>query len=92
MLFDLKTDPNEMIDLSQSADHAATLKDLTAMLMQELYGGDEEWVVEGKLEGLPSKPFRQAGNRTLSAQRGSHWPPAPQVDIPQIEWNPTVSK
>lgn len=92
MLFDLQADPREMIDLSSDPEHRAALDRLTGKLIPELYGGDEAWVVDGELKGLPEKPFKPAGNRTLSAQRGSHWPPAPIVDIPQIEWNPTATK
>lgn len=92
MLFDLESDPHEMQNLAKDKAHAETVERLTALLVPELYGGDESWAVNGKLVGLPVKKFVPAGNRTLSAQRGSHWPPAPIVDIPQIEWNPTAIK
>lgn len=92
LLFDLQNDPHEMVDLSEDRDHATLRESLTEKLIHELYGGDEEWATDGELRGLPAKPFEQAGNRTLSAQRGSHWPPAPTVNIPQIEWNPTATK
>lgn len=91
-LFNLEDDPHELRDLSASAEHASVRQKLIEILSSELYGGDEKWVVDGNLKGLPSKDFKPAGNRTLSAQRGSHWPPAPIVDIPQIEWNPTAKK
>nr|WP_245398829.1 sulfatase-like hydrolase/transferase [Oceaniglobus trochenteri] len=91
MLFDLKNDPDEMENLAGQERHQEVQSGLEARLMGELYGGDESWVAEGKLVGVSAKPFVRAGDRTLSAQRGSHWPPAPTVDIPQIEWNPTAN-
>lgn len=87
-LFDLKADPHEMTDLATDPEHAGIRARLEERLAAELYGGDESWAEDGKLRGLPAKPFVPGGNRTLSAQRGSHWPPPPITDIPQIEWNP----
>jgi hypothetical protein len=88
--FDLQNDPNELTDLSGSAEHRQVCGRLKDRLIQELYGGDEAWARHGELCGLPAKPFRSGGNRTLSAQRGDHWPPPPITNIPQIEWNPTT--
>lgn len=90
-LFDLHTDPCEMTDLANDPAHAEVRARLEQILAGELYGGDEAWAKEGRLVGLPAKPFVPGGNRTLSAQRGSHWPPPPITDIPQIEWNPPAA-
>ena len=76
-LFDLEADPQEMNDLSGSDSHAALLQSLTAHLVDELYGNDEEWLQDGQLVGLPQKEWQPVKNRELSGQRGLHWPPPP---------------
>ncbi|MXX25182.1 MAG: sulfatase-like hydrolase/transferase, partial [Caldilineaceae bacterium SB0668_bin_21] len=76
-LFDLDADPQEMTDLSGSESHAALLQSLTALLVDELYGNDEEWLHDGQLVGLPQKEWQPVKNRELSGQRGLHWPPPP---------------
>ena len=86
-LFDTQEDPNELRDLSASSDHADILEGLTARLVSELYGGDEAWVKDGKLVGLPDRKFAPGPNKGLSSQRGQHWPPPPKTDMPQIEWH-----
>jgi len=86
-LFDTQEDPNELTNLSGSADHAETLQRLTQLLIRELYGGDERWVENGRLVGLPDRPFVPGPNKGLSSQRGQHWPPPPKTDMPQIEWH-----
>lgn len=91
-LFDLISDPNELTDLADDPAHGEVRARLESLLVQELYGGDEAWASDGRLRGLPAKPFVPGGNRTLSAQRGGHWPPPPITDIPQIEWNPPAGK
>ena len=87
-LFDTVEDPNEMLDRSAQSEFASHKKRLSEILISQLYGGDEAWAKNGALVGLEAKAFKPAGNRTLSAQRGFHWPPPPPMDIPQIEWNP----
>jgi arylsulfatase len=87
-LFDTIEDPSEMTDLSENPEHKAKLDQLSQVLISQLYGGDEAWAKDGAFVGAALKKFHPAGNRTLSAQRGSHWPPPPQMNIPQIEWNP----
>jgi choline-sulfatase len=81
-LFDLETDPQELTDLAPSAEHAAKLDELTAKLIGELYGSDEVWLQEGKLQGLPEPEFQPQPNRGLSLQRGVHWP-FPPVENPE---------
>ncbi len=86
-LFDLETDPHELSDLSTSPEHTEVLARLTDLLISQLYGGDEAWVQEGRLVGLPDREFVPGPNRGLSSQRGSHWPPPPRTNMPQIEWH-----
>jgi arylsulfatase len=76
-LFDLEEDPAELRDLSGKADYAAVRERLENWLIGELYGGDEAWVRDGKMVGLPDEEFPSGGNRGLSGQRGGHWPPPP---------------
>ena len=86
-LFDLQADPLELENLSGQPDYASILDDLSAILIGELYGGDERWVNGGRLEGLPARRFRPGPNRSLSSQRGHHWPPPPKTNMRQIQWH-----
>lgn len=79
-LFDLADDPHELRDLAPDPAHAADLERLTAVLIDNLYGGDEEWVRDGTLVGLPREAVIPRPNRGLSGQRGTHWPPPPKDD------------
>ena len=78
-LFDLDEDPNELVNLSGQSSHAKIEKRLKDLMAQELYGGDEEWIQEGKWVGLPDKEYEPQPNRGLTGQRGSHWPVPPQT-------------
>ena len=78
-LFDLEEDPKELNDLSDSPAHAEMLDRLTNLLIGELYGGDEKWVQNGELVGLPDRAYNPSANRSLSGQRGLHWPQAPST-------------
>jgi arylsulfatase A-like enzyme len=86
-LFDLESDPRELVDLSSEPQHTETLERLTGLLIGELYGGDEEWVEDGQLIGRPDRAYQPGPNRGLTSQRGQHWPPAPESDMPQIQWH-----
>ena len=86
-LFDVEADPNELHDLSAAPQHAATLGELTAKLIAELYGGDEEWAEGNALVGKPNREFRPGPSRGLNSQRGHHWPPPPKTNMRQIFWH-----
>ena len=86
-LFDLESDPRECVDLSSDPRYAETLARLTELLIGEFYGGDEAWVEDGQLIGLPDRHYRPGPNRGLTSQRGQHWPPPPKSDMPQIRWH-----
>jgi arylsulfatase len=60
---------------------------LTEVLVSQLYGGDERWVQNEELRGLPARHFVPGPNKGLSSQRGNHWPPPPKTDMPQIRWH-----
>jgi len=76
-LFDLKADPNEMVDLAARPDHANILGDLKEMLLRELYGSDEKWVTNGRFTGEPARRYNRGPNRGLSFTRGHQWPVPP---------------
>ena len=76
-LFDLEADPQEMNDLSEAEAYAPLRQRLTALLRDELYGSDEEWLHDGELVGLPERECQPVENRELSGQRGLHWPLPP---------------
>jgi len=86
-LFDTVADPQELVDLAAAPEHAETLERLTERLIGELYGGDEEWVQDGKLVGKSNLEYQPGSNRGLTSQRGQHWPPPPKSDMPQIQWH-----
>ena len=86
-LFDVESDPFEINDLSGDSNHAAVLEDLSALLVEQLYGGDEQWAQEGRLVGRPAREFRPGPNKGLSSQRGHHWPPPPRTNMRQIQWH-----
>ncbi|MEZ4561078.1 MAG: DUF4976 domain-containing protein, partial [Caldilineaceae bacterium] len=76
-LFDVAHDPQELTDLADSPEHATVRADLTARLVDELYGSDLAWLDDGALVGLPDRAYTPRGNRGLSGNRGIHWPPPP---------------
>jgi arylsulfatase len=69
-LFDLTKDPCEMHDLYQGVKDSDLVKNLTKLLIQNLYGDDLEWIKSGELVGAPNKPFTPKPDRSLSKQRG----------------------
>lgn len=85
-LFDLENDPSELVDLSDSPDHKDDLDRLTQLLIKQLYGTDTDWIQDGQLVGLPNEKYTAGPNRSLTSQRGAHWPPPPASNMPQIEW------
>ena len=66
-----------MHDLSETEEYAPLRQGMTALLRDELYGSDGEWLQDGDLVGLPQREWRPEQNRELSGQRGLHWPPPP---------------
>ena len=86
LLFDLKEDPNELVDLSESIEHVDILEKLIERLISQLYGEDESWIEDGVLVGVKDQPFKPGPNRSLTSMRGAHWPPPPASGMPQIEW------
>jgi arylsulfatase A-like enzyme len=52
-LFDLRTDPNEMHDVASEPTYSQVKAHMLALLLDNLYGTDLEWIENGKLVGLP---------------------------------------
>lgn len=74
-LFDIKNDPEERINLAGNSEYCDVEKKLIDFLIINLYKGDENWVKDGCLAGLPNKDFSSKPNYSLTSQRGGHWPP-----------------
>ncbi|MBT5872153.1 MAG: sulfatase-like hydrolase/transferase [Candidatus Latescibacteria bacterium] len=84
-LFDLVDDPAERYDLSGSREHNEIRGRLSRKLMDQLYGGDEAWIKDGMLAGLPDQDYLPTPNRGLSGQRGTHNPmPASGSDVSYV--------
>ncbi len=76
-VFDLEADPNELEDLAAKPEHVERVEQMKALLMAELYGSDQEWIVDSKLTGLPNRTYWPAPNRGLGLTRGHQWPVPP---------------
>ena len=79
-LFDIEDDPCELADLAAVESHSEARTRLTGHLISNLYGGDEAWVANGQLVGMPDQAYHPSPNRNLSGQRGIHYPTPPQLD------------
>ena len=77
-LFDLQEDPCECRDLAGSADHAEIRAQLTELLATQRYGNDDAFYRGDELVGVPLEEAPATPDRTLSLQRGRHWPVPPQ--------------
>lgn len=69
-LFDLEADPREQHDLAGDPALAGELAELLALLVENSYGNDSEWIKDGQVVGLPHKPFVPGDIRYLQGQRG----------------------
>ncbi len=71
-LFDLQTDPQELHNVADDPAFTATKEQLLQRLVDNLYGGDERWIENDRLVGLPGKTGELPPNRDLNGQRGWH--------------------
>ena len=81
-LFDVQSDPEELVDLAGDPQLQSVREQLTQRLLGELYGSDLDWIRDGELVGLDQPAHQPQPNRELSIQRGLHWPPPPVQDPP----------
>ncbi len=73
-LFNLANDPQETRNLANEPEHTALIEELTAVMVDNLWGAGREWIRDGKLVGLPEIPFTRGANRSFSGQRGIQFP------------------
>jgi arylsulfatase A-like enzyme len=69
-LFDIESDPRECHDLAGDPRHADARQHLTNLLVENLYGEDENWLHNGQFRGLPHEEYVPAPDRNLRGQRG----------------------
>src|SRR5690606_2466456 len=80
-LFDLEEDPGELVDLAAAPAYAATRARLEGALAAACWGidRDEGWVEGGRLKGFEPAPWTPRPDRSLSGQRGLHYPQPPEL-------------
>jgi arylsulfatase A-like enzyme len=80
-LFDLEEDPKELVDLAGAPACAEVQARLESGLAAACWGVDldEGWAVDGRLVGYDPGPFSPRPDRTLSGQRGLHYPQPPEL-------------
>ena len=59
-----------MHDLYGSAEVSEVAAELEALMAAELYGGDEAWVEDGRLVGMPAPAYEPRPDRGISGHRG----------------------
>ncbi|MGI9525428.1 MAG: sulfatase-like hydrolase/transferase [Hyphomicrobiaceae bacterium] len=79
-LFDLESDPKELVNLAEAPDCRDVKQQLTGRLVEALYGDDVRWIDNGELVGFPTVEVVDRPNRELSGQRGLHYPTPLQTD------------
>ena len=83
-LFDLESDPCELDDLALHPDHRETRTRLEEALVEELHGVDQQWVEDGRLKGFDVPSYAPRADRSLSGQRGLHYPQPPEAAQDQM--------
>lgn len=73
-LFDLEEDPEELVDIAGHPEVSDQRAHMESVMTEQLSGEDRAWVVDGQLVGLPFEQTGRTGNKSLSTQRGVHWP------------------
>lgn len=78
-LFDLERDPTEAENRAADPDYAAIRARLSAALAEAAWGSDLDggWVRDGVLHGFDPGPYPGRPDRSLSGQRGLHYPQPP---------------
>jgi arylsulfatase len=66
----LNDDPDELHNLADDPAHVRVREDLIDEMVAHFYGDDLSWVRDGRLVGLPDRPFELQPNRSLNGQRG----------------------
>ena len=78
-LFDLERDPAEAENRAADPDYGAIRARLSAALAEAAWGSDLDggWVRDGVLHGFDPGPYPGRPDRSLSGQRGLHYPQPP---------------
>ncbi len=79
-LFDLETDPTELVNLAGKDEFTQVQSKLERALMDHAWGIDNEWIVDGRLVGFSPPDAARHGDRHFGGQRGVHYPPPPLDD------------
>lgn len=79
-LFDLESDPQEMVNRVEDNAYANVVSVLKQRLREELYGEDLDAVAGEDFVGCSRPQNAAAPNRGLSGQRGLHFPAPPMQD------------
>jgi arylsulfatase A-like enzyme len=69
-LFNITEDPEETRNVANDPEATTAKTELLEVLKANLYGGDEAWVKDGELVGLPERPFEPSRDVSLRGQRG----------------------
>ena len=69
-LFDIESDPRETVDLAADPAMRQELDAMRALLVENSYGNDEEWIRDGRIAGLEAPRFEGVETRGLLGQRG----------------------
>lgn len=80
-LFDLESDPHELLDLAHDPAHAETRRAMEVQLAEQCYGSDldQGWVKDGRLLGFDPGPYTRRVDRSFHGQRGLHYPEPPEL-------------
>lgn len=79
-LFNIRTDPDEIINLAHKPEYEQIKEKLTNYLITNLHDGDEDWVENGILVGVTNYHVKKKTDFGLYNQRGLHWPPPKRTD------------
>ena len=74
-LFDLEEDPKELRNRADDTSLRQIRERMETFLVQCLYGGDINWIKDGKLAGISVPAHAKKLDYGLYNQRGLHWPP-----------------
>lgn len=79
-LFDLQTDPKELVDRFHDEQFQEPRRRLQDILLTQLYGQDLAWAMGGVWRGFEQGRVEFKADRAMSGQRGLHFP-TPPLDL-----------
>ena len=69
-LFNVKEDGRECHDLYGQPQYDDMVQEMKKLMVDEMYGNDEEFIKNGELVGIPDREYEFVPSNSLSAQRG----------------------